>query len=144
MKPAAPAAWMTDAWLAKSTIATKIATMSNGPKTLGRMPGAMRSDSSSLPSTDLPTAPRLDSAVPTLTLPSSHKGRNAKPDSRGISARGQWVAWKQVWRRALNSGAGQFDDDAGAHVVPSQVQVSPSISGVSPLNPPLRTTTFRP
>ena len=38
---------MTDPWLAKRTMATKIATMSNGPSTLGRMPPAIRSESSS-------------------------------------------------------------------------------------------------
>jgi hypothetical protein len=66
---------MTEAWFAKSTIATKIATMSNGPKTLGRMPGAMRSESNSLPVADLPTAPRLLSAVPMVTLPFQLSGR---------------------------------------------------------------------
>src|SRR6266850_2310775 len=77
---------MTEAWFAKSTIATKIATMSNGPRTLGRIPGAMRSESSSLPAADLPTAPRLLSAVPMATLPVQHPGRYADLILPGLGA----------------------------------------------------------
>src|SRR5207302_1211380 len=47
MKAAGPACWTTEPWTANRTMATKMATISNGPKTLGRMPGAIRSESSS-------------------------------------------------------------------------------------------------
>src|SRR5438128_1022462 len=47
MKAAGPACWTTEPWTANRTMATKMATMSNGPKTLGRMPVAIRSESNS-------------------------------------------------------------------------------------------------
>src|SRR5438874_13445180 len=45
---AGPALWITAAFVMKSTMATKIATMSNEVRTLGRIPPATRSERSSL------------------------------------------------------------------------------------------------
>src|SRR4051794_24286351 len=54
---AGPAGWITDAWTTKSTIARKMIDMSSELRTLGSMPGAIRSDTIARSSASAATTP---------------------------------------------------------------------------------------